>query len=125
MTVRERLEQYIKEDKIYQDFIDSKVRIKDLTDFDLYCIQHCTDIGEILEENEKLKKQYCERTDCSGRLGTSKKVEALEKENQQLKERINKALNKIDNMFNKGDENSIIDDLLELDKILKGSDNDV
>jgi hypothetical protein len=26
-------------------------------------------------------------------------------------------------MFDKGNENSIIDDLLELDKILKGSDN--
>ena len=33
---------------------------------------------------------------------------------------INKALTKIDNMFNKGDEFTIIDDLLELDKILKG-----
>lgn len=37
-----------------------------------------------------------------------------------LKERINKALNKIDNMFDRGDTNTIIDDLLELDKILKG-----
>lgn len=40
-------------------------------------------------------------------------------ENIQLQQRINKALNKIDNMFDKGDENSIIDDLLELDKILR------
>ena len=140
MTVKERLEQYIKEDKIYQDFIDSKVRIKDLTDFDLYCIQHCIDIEELLEENKELKEkfkatnkglqkvvlkrkkwkhryqlarceikelkrqneflmkrdnkcqmleqQYCERTDCSGRLGTSKKVEALEKENQELKKHL-------------------------------------
>lgn len=39
------------------------------------------------------------------------------------KETIARALNKIDNMFDKGNENSIIDDLLELDKILKGSDN--
>lgn len=41
------------------------------------------------------------------------------------KENIARALNKIDNMFDKGNENSIIiiDDLLELDKILKGSDN--
>ncbi len=57
MTVKERLEQYIKEDKIYQDFIDSKVRIKDLTDFDLYCINHCSDIEELLKENKELKKQ--------------------------------------------------------------------
>lgn len=45
------------------------------------------------------------------------------KENKQLKERINKVLNKIDNMFDRGDANTIIDDLLELDKILKGSDS--
>lgn len=49
----------------------------------------------------------------------------LKKENEQLKERINKALNKIDNMFDRGDTKTIIDDLLELDKILKGSDSNV
>lgn len=31
------------------------------------------------KENQQLKKQYCERTDCSGRIGNSKKVEELEK----------------------------------------------
>lgn len=40
------------------------------------------------EENLKLKEQYCERTDCSGRLGNSKKVEELEQENQKLKEQL-------------------------------------
>lgn len=39
-------------------------------------------------ENKKLKEQYCERTDCSGRLGNSKKVEELKRENQQLKEQL-------------------------------------
>ena len=46
----------------------------------------------ILEENQQLKEQYCERTDCSGRIGNSKKVEELEKENQKYKEVINKAI---------------------------------
>lgn len=32
------------------------------------------------KENQQLKKQYCERTDCSGRIGNSKKVEELEKQ---------------------------------------------
>ena len=32
------------------------------------------------KENQKLKKQYCERTDCSGRIGNSKKVEELQNE---------------------------------------------
>ncbi len=40
----------------------------------------------------------------------------------ELNQRTEKALNKINNMFDRGDTNTIIDDLLELDKILKGSD---
>lgn len=42
----------------------------------------------------------------------------LREENQQLKDIINKANKKIDNMFDVGYENKIIDDLLELQKIL-------
>ena len=40
------------------------------------------------KENQELKKQYCERTDCSARLGTSKKVETLEKEIEELKKQL-------------------------------------
>ncbi len=47
----------------------------------------------------------------------------LQEENSRYERRINKALNKINNMFDRGDANTIIDDLLELDKILKGSDS--
>ena len=36
------------------------------------------DYETLQQENEKLKKQYCERTDCSGRIGNSKKVEELQ-----------------------------------------------
>lgn len=54
---------------------------------------------------------------------TTRKIKELEQENKQLKERINKVLNKIDNMFDRGDANTIIDDLLELDKMLKESDS--
>ena len=42
--------------------------------------------NELYKENKELKKQYCERTDCGGRLGNSKKVEELIKENERLKE---------------------------------------
>jgi hypothetical protein len=41
----------------------------------------------------------------------------------ELNQRIEKASNKINNMFDRGDANTIVDDLLELDKILKGSDS--
>ena len=44
------------------------------------------DIKQLQQENQELKKQYCERTDCSGRLRNSKKVDQLEKELEQLKE---------------------------------------
>lgn len=50
---------------------------------------------------------------------THRNTELLE-ENNQLKEKIEKALIKTENMFNIGDETRIIDDVLELDKILKG-----
>lgn len=40
----------------------------------------------------------------------------------ELNQRIEKASNKINNMFDRGDANTIVDDLLELDKIIKGSD---
>lgn len=45
-------------------------------------------ISKLQQETEKLKKQYCERTDCGGRIGNSKKVEELQKENEQLKEQL-------------------------------------
>lgn len=55
MTSKERLERYIKEDSIYQEYLDNH---KDyVSDFDKFCVQHCQDIKNILEENEKLKKQ--------------------------------------------------------------------
>lgn len=43
-------------------------------------------MARLINKNQELKKQYCERTDCSGRLGNSKKVDQLEKELEQLKE---------------------------------------
>ena len=43
---------------------------------------------------------------------------------KQLEQRIDKALKKINNMFDLGNEETIIDDLLELEKILKGETNE-
>lgn len=44
---------------------------------------------KLQRENEELKKQYCERTDCSGRIGNSKKVEELSKKIDKAIEYIN------------------------------------
>lgn len=78
-----------------------------------------------VEENQRLKEQYCERTDCSGRIGNSKKVEELEKENQKYKEVIEKAIELIeDNYYSKNttDIDSIVvsnNKLLQVRNILK------
>ena len=45
--------------------------------------------------------------------------ETLKRQNDNYKKIIGKALNKINNMFEVGDEFKIIDDLLELSEILK------
>lgn len=55
MSAKERLEEYIKEDKIYNDWLDQNTSY--VSDFDKFCIQHCLDIKEILEENQELKRQ--------------------------------------------------------------------
>ena len=43
------------EDIIYQEYLKNKN--KNFSDFDKFCIQHCKDIEELLEENEKLKAE--------------------------------------------------------------------
>ena len=43
--------------------------------------------------------------------------------NIELVKKIDKALNKINNMFELADESKIIDDLLELERILEGEKN--
>ena len=52
---KENLKTYIKEDIIYQEYLKNKN--KNFSDFDKFCIQHCKDIEELLEENKKLKAE--------------------------------------------------------------------
>lgn len=65
-------------------------------------------IIEIQNSNQQLKQKY---------LNAIADYESEKSKNQ-------RAINKIDNMFNNGDEYTIIDDLIELDKILKGENNE-
>lgn len=64
MTSKERLEQYIKEDSIYQNCLDNHKSY--VSDFDRFCIEHCQDIKNMLKENESLKKQLEEKTRIAG-----------------------------------------------------------
>lgn len=54
MNCKERLKEYISKDKIYQDYKDDK--LINSNDFDKFCIQHCKDIEELLEENLELEQ---------------------------------------------------------------------
>lgn len=51
---KERLKDYITKDKIYQDYKQNK--LMNPSDFDRFCIQHCKDIGELIEENLELEQ---------------------------------------------------------------------
>ena len=53
MNKEERLREYINKDYSY---INYKTGVEEGTDFDKFCIQHCKDIEELLEENEKYKE---------------------------------------------------------------------
>lgn len=66
-------------------------------------------ISKLQQETEKLKKQYCERTDCGGRIGNSKKVEELQNENQQLKKVIDKAIEFINECMRDENDDTDID----------------
>lgn len=54
-----------------------------------------------------------------GSKNIKKHIQRLQQENERQKEIIDKANKKLNNMFDNGDENKILDDLLELSKILE------
>lgn len=54
MNCKERLKEYIDKDEIYQDYKQDK--LMNCSDFDKFCIQHCKDIEELLEENLELEQ---------------------------------------------------------------------
>lgn len=51
-------------------------------------------------------------------------IKQIRMEAEDYKSRLEKASNKLDSMFANGEENKILDDLLELDKIVRGEIND-
>ena len=54
MNCKERLKEYINKDEIYQDYKQNK--LINPSDFEKFCIQHCKDIEELLEENLELEQ---------------------------------------------------------------------
>lgn len=95
-------------------------------------------IKNLKEQNRKLKNQYelqevrlhslqykvdelKEQIENQAEI-IRKQSEKIIPENIDLHNRINKALEYINYMFDKANENDIIDDLLKIEKILKGSE---
>ena len=108
---KENLKTYIKEDIIYQEYLKNKN--KNFSDFDKFCIQHCKDIEELLEENEKLK---AELQLYQGAL--KREHEAIHRVND-LEKVIDEAIKRLEKgIF------IIPKDTNELLDILKGVDND-
>ena len=79
-TYKDRLKTYISEDEIYKKYKKGETNFND---FDKFCIQHCIDIEEILQDNQILRI----------------KASARETEYYKLKEVINKAIEYIKERF--------------------------
>ena len=79
-------------------------------------------IKNLEQENTQLKKQYCERTDCSGRLGNSRKVERLENTIKELRSWLEEDLK--EKYRDAGYRNNIIREVLDKLNELEGGKNE-
>ena len=137
MNSKERLKDYIETDPIYEEWISDK--LKNPSDFDKYCIQHCEDIDILLLEN-KLLRTKLDTIDTAlddtliGKIIRKAKPFYRYQENgikKEIKTKIDRAIDFIEDNWiryedaklykRKADELEIsIEDIYELLKILKG-----
>ena len=83
MNCKESLKEYIDKDEIYQDYKQNK--LMNPSDFDKFCIQHCKDIEELLEENQELK---LELSGYRQAILEDKEMLGLKEENDKLKKQL-------------------------------------
>ena len=50
---RKNLKLYLRSDELYQRYLEGE--LSNATDFDLFCINHCEDIAQLLEAEKKTK----------------------------------------------------------------------
>ncbi len=102
MNYKVRLKQYIKEGKIYNDWLDKNLSY--VSDFDRFCIQHCKDIEELLKENLKLEQALDEiekYLEGAGEMACYSKSMCLYEENiEDILEIIQKAKGDVNNENN-------------------------
>jgi len=76
---KQRLKKYIELDVMYQDYKKGETDI--INDFGMFCIEHCQDIQDLLDENECLQGQIdylrrsCERKEETIVLEQSERAE--------------------------------------------------
>ena len=83
-TYQDRLNAYINEDEIYQRYKEGETNFND---FDKFCIQHCLDIEEMLQDNQLLKIQVSAREE---------EYNKLKAENERLSEQLTMVISKLD-----------------------------
>ena len=126
MDYKERLRNFADEDVIYQEY--KKGILKEVSDFDKFCIQHCEDIEKILKEVECLQDRiaYLERSNNR----REETILELREENLELQIKIEKAIELIKNKtkiipLEEGGGLELCDyDIRNLLEILKDSDVD-
>lgn len=112
--------------KTYREYEKLKTRINEFEeehkrDYDLLIERHnklFNDYKELEEENNQYKEYIKELKDSLMNYHIKNNKLII------YKSRINKALKFIDGMFDDGDGDKIIDNLLKLEEILKGEKND-
>ena len=97
--MKDRLKEYIEKDEIYQEYKNGK--LTNASDFDKFCIQHCKDIEELLEENEELKSQLKGTTHCYDEVEHRQLKEQQQEFIKYLKEK-EKQFDMIDDPINSG-----------------------
>ena len=65
MNNEERLREYVNSDTTYQDFKKGK---DVFSDFDMFCIEHCKDIEEMLEKVKRLEDDLYAANQCVNEL---------------------------------------------------------
>lgn len=83
-TYKDRLRTYISEDEVYQKYKKGETNFND---FDKFCIQHCADIEEMLQDNQLLKIQVSAREE---------EYNKLKAENERLSEQLTMVISKLD-----------------------------
>ena len=69
---------YIGEDEIYQKYINNE--LKEISDFEMFCIHHCQDIEKLLKDYTRQKQINEEHQKINGEL--REKTKELEEENK-------------------------------------------